>query len=96
VSSTQLRSRLLARDLRVAISCNERCFVTGTLTAGGKTIGTGTGEVADDSKATIVVKLNASGRAAVRRPGFLGMRLSAVVQDGAGNSRTVTRSIRER
>jgi len=96
VSSTQLRSRLLAQDLRVAVSCNERCFITGTLTAGAKTIGRGAGEVGDRSKATIVVKLNSAGKAAVRRPGFLGMRLSAVVQDGAGNSRTVTRSIRER
>lgn len=96
VSSTQLRSRLLTRDLRVAVSCNERCFVNGTLTAGGRTIGTGTGEVPDNGKATIVVKLNAAGRAAVRRSGFLAMRLSVVIQDGAGNSRTVTRSIRER
>jgi hypothetical protein len=96
VSSTQLRGRLLSRDLRVAVSCDERCFVSGTLTAGGRTIGTGTGEVGDRSKATVVIALNAAGRAAVRRPGFLGMRLVAVVQDGAGNSRTVTRSIRER
>lgn len=96
VSSTQLRSRLLSRDLRVAVSCNERCFVQGTLTAGGKTIGTGSGEVPDDGKATIVVELTSAGKAAVRRSGFLGMRLSARVGDGAGNSRTVTRSIRER
>ena len=96
VSSTQLRSRLLTRDLRVSVSCNERCFVDGTLTAGGRTIGTGSGDVADESKANVTVKLNRAGRAAVRRSGFLAMRLTVKVQDGAGNSSSVTRSIRER
>ena len=95
VTRTKL-ARLRRRGLRATVACSEPCTFTATLLRRGKRspLGRAIGKVPTaGGRANFVVKLNRASRRSLARVRKLRGTLRVTAVDGAGNAKTVSRSV---
>jgi hypothetical protein len=87
------KSLLRRKGLRIEASCSETCALGATLTLGGTTVGSATGQLDQSGRRVLRITLNSAGRSALSQSGDVRFALAVTATDAAGNTITKRRAL---